>query len=121
MQNNKLQDLQDLQQLPRLKVLNISQNELSTLAGIEASRELNTLICSKNKLVSLQSVQPLADCPLLTTLDIQDNHLNDARVLLATLLEKHSKKCLTLLWPEHCEAPSCFYDALSNGGYDAGG
>ena len=89
MQNNKLDNLEGLQQLPGLKVLNVSQNHLTSLAGIEACTELNTLICSSNKLVTLKSVQSLRYSLALTTLDVQDNQLNNAEVLsLATALFK---------------------------------
>lgn len=66
--------------MPKLQVLIISSNHLTDLEGIEACPELNTLVCSGNKLATLASVRHLRQCPYLNTLDLQSNLLEDPEV-----------------------------------------
>lgn len=70
-----------LKQLPFLKTLNISNNELQTLNGIQECPELNTLLCAGNKLDDIQSISAVGGLPELETLDLQDNKIEDVEVV----------------------------------------
>ena len=89
-QGNRIHDLAALNQLPQLKTLNVSNNDVSSIDGIEACRELSTLVCSDNKLVDHKSIAALRLLEKLSTLDIQDNQLEDVEVGILALQGCHA-------------------------------
>lgn len=94
MQQNRIRVLPDLSHLPALNTLNISNNELTHLGGLDGCA-LETLVCSHNLLATLESVEHLAAVPTLQTIDLQNNQLDDPRVL--DVFEKvPGLKCLYL-------------------------
>ena len=59
-----------------LTTLDLEQNALSSLEGVDRLPRLRTLNVAKNHLSGIDSLLPLADCPSLTSLDISGNDLD---------------------------------------------
>lgn len=59
-----------------LTTLDLEQNALSSLDGVQHLPRLRTLNVSKNHLAGLDALLPLADCPSLTSLDVSSNELD---------------------------------------------
>jgi hypothetical protein len=93
-QQNRIRTLCSLAQLPLLNTLNISNNDLTEISGL-ASCQLETLICTHNKLAKLESVQHLSDVTTLQTLDLQNNAIDDP-AMLDVLRRMPSIKCVYL-------------------------
>ena len=84
-QGNQIETLEGIEVLSQLQVLNISHNQLKALQGISLLPRLNTLICASNKLQGSKALQGLDACVEITTLDIQDNKLDDQEVKILPL------------------------------------
>ena len=67
--------------MPQLDSLNVSSNMLTSLEGLDACPNLSTLLATRNKLETIQALAPLANCPGLLTLDLQDNNLKDPAII----------------------------------------
>ncbi len=67
--------------MENLDTLNISNNQIAKLEGLSCCKSLRTLIATHNRLITLESVQHLADCTSLQTLDLQNNELADPAIL----------------------------------------
>lgn len=80
-QNNCIWRISGLESLQHLDTLNISSNQLTKLENLSCCPELKTLLATHNRLESLESVQHLAQCTTLQTLDLQENHLKDPAVV----------------------------------------
>lgn len=93
-QQNRLRDIPDLDCLPILNTLNISNNEVVTLSGLDKCK-LETLLCAHNQLSSLDSVAHLAHVKTLQTIDIQNNKIDNPKVL-DVFTQIPSLKCLYL-------------------------
>lgn len=72
--------MDDLSRLPQLNTLNISYNEIHVLEGLSGC-PLETLICTHNYLQDSRSVENLALCTQLQTVDLQNNKIDDVGVL----------------------------------------
>ncbi|KAK9811648.1 hypothetical protein WJX72_007649 [[Myrmecia] bisecta] len=80
-QQNILSDLEGLENAQNLNTLNVSNNNLTKLDNLSCCPDLETLLCAHNRLASYDSVSHLADCKSLTTLDLQDNKLDDPDIM----------------------------------------
>lgn len=85
LQNNVLSDLRGLDRLPSLEALNVSNNQLEDLSALKDCETLQTLLCSHNNLTSFESLAFLQTCPALSTVDLQDNDLDDTKVSSAIM------------------------------------
>ena len=85
MQQNSLGSLAGLANAPALATLNVSNNALSSLGGLEACPHLESLLAAGNSFGSLEVLRPLLSCVKLSTLDLQDNELQDPEGLVAFL------------------------------------
>lgn len=92
LQENALHDLNGLERVPGLEVLNVSNNQLIDLSGIAPCKSLQTLICTNNQLNSYESVDHLCHCQELSTLDLQDNNIEDAQVSIASSIRAFPSK-----------------------------
>ena len=70
-----------LAHLVNLVTLDLSQNRLSVLSGLEGLVKLNTLNVAKNNLASVAGIEHLALCPSVTNIDLSGNQLADPAVL----------------------------------------
>jgi hypothetical protein len=93
-QQNRLRDIPDLGCLPILNMLNINNNEVVALSGLDKCK-LETLLCAHNQLSSLDSVAHLAHVTTLQTIDLQNNKIDDPQVL-DVFKQIPSLKCLYL-------------------------
>jgi len=76
-QNNDLAEVSGLEEISALDTLNISNNRIACLSNLACCPLLRTLICTSNKLDSVESIQHLAECKGLQTLDLQNNDIAD--------------------------------------------
>lgn len=60
-----------------MDTLNISNNRISKLSNLSCCPNLRTLICTNNKLDSVDSIEHLAELTGLQTLDLQNNDISD--------------------------------------------
>jgi dynein assembly factor 1, axonemal len=75
-QQNLLTKIENIQSLVSLRILDISQNRLTKLENIGCLPCLETLNASKNALADAESIQELAQCSMLMTLDLSNNALD---------------------------------------------
>lgn len=94
LQQNRIRKIDDLARLPNLNTINISYNEIRSIDGI-SSCSLETLICTNNYLEDAASVEHLALCTNLQTIDLQNNKIHDVKVL-DVFAEIPHLKCLYL-------------------------
>jgi dynein assembly factor 1 len=81
LQQNAIEKIEGLQNLHHLHSLNLSNNRIRKIEGLEGCPDLDTLDISNNRLISLEDVQALSQLKKLTVLDIQNNYINDERVI----------------------------------------
>lgn len=80
-QQNCLNRISNLEGCENLDTLNISTNQVSKLENLSCCKQLKTIIATNNQLETLESVQHLAECPGICTLDLQNNMLSDPAIL----------------------------------------
>ncbi|KAL5007909.1 hypothetical protein ScPMuIL_016715 [Solemya velum] len=81
--NNALSAIHGLDNCSNIRWLNLSNNKISRLGGVGSLRRLHTLNLVSNQLISTQGI---GDVPTLQTLDISHNHVQQ--------LEDMDKLCL---------------------------
>ena len=79
-----LYNLDGLDRVPNLDTLNVSNNKLKTLPQLSGCPKLHTLLASDNEIGSVEAVRNLLDNKQLTTLDLQNNKLEDPEVRFTT-------------------------------------
>ncbi|PNH10461.1 Leucine-rich repeat-containing protein ODA7 [Tetrabaena socialis] len=80
-QQNCIWKISNLEALENLDTINISNNQLTSLEGLACCKALRTLIATHNHLATLESVQALAGCQALQTVDLQSNELTDPGIV----------------------------------------
>lgn len=81
LQENSMTKIEGLSQMKDLVNLNLSQNSLTTIENLGGLEKLQTLQVPKNRLKTLDSVSGLLECPSLAVVDLQNNELEDERVI----------------------------------------
>lgn len=94
-QQNSVCHISGLERLEALDTLNISHNHISKLENLACCPMLRTLICTHNKLESIESVAHVSECTALYTLDLQNNNIKDPAIL-DVLKPLANLKCLYL-------------------------
>lgn len=81
LQENSMTKIEGLNNMKDLVNLNLSQNSLTTIENLDGLEKLQTLQVPKNCLKTLDSVRGLLDCPSLAVVDLQNNELEDEKVI----------------------------------------
>lgn len=89
--------------MPNLLTLDLSQNELTTLAGISRVDRLQTLNLAGNK--ALESIREIALMPSLETLNLFESGLKDIKDMVALLLFSKLKYLNASATPLEAETP----------------
>ena len=76
--------------------MDVSHNQLTSLAGLEGCAGLATLLCSDNALASADALLPLATCTSLQSIDLRRNKLCDFEGVLRVLTSLPHLRCLYL-------------------------
>lgn len=97
LQNNALTTIEGLDaKAPQLHSLNVSRNQLESLAGLDRAAHLASLAAADNRLDTVEALAPLASCTALQSLDLQGNGLKDLESVLETLSALPGLRCLYL-------------------------
>jgi dynein assembly factor 1 len=78
-----------------LHSLNVSQNQLDSLAGLDLA-ELSTFSCAENRLTTIESISALSNMTQLQNLDLQNNEVADFDGVLNLLSTLPELRCLYL-------------------------
>ena len=82
LQENLIERIENLSHMTELVTLNLNKNLLSNLHGLESlSPTLQTLMVGNNHLVSSEGCAALRTCKNVSTLDIQENRIEDPEIL----------------------------------------
>eukprot|EP00747_Dinoflagellata_sp_TGD_P164201 gnl/TRDRNA2_/TRDRNA2_183793_c0_seq1.p1 gnl/TRDRNA2_/TRDRNA2_183793_c0~~gnl/TRDRNA2_/TRDRNA2_183793_c0_seq1.p1 ORF type:complete len:576 (+),score=164.24 gnl/TRDRNA2_/TRDRNA2_183793_c0_seq1:119-1846(+) len=83
LQDNCIRKIEGLEGCPHLWSLNLSNNFVERIEGLSQLRGLNTLVISKNKIGhgGVEDVEHLVQCKSLSSVDMQDNRIEDPDVL----------------------------------------
>ena len=79
LKNNDLRDIAGIETLPSLRTINLSSNDLKHVRGLAHCKALEEADLSTNDLTDLPSVLALATCPRLRTLNLQDNDFSKSQ------------------------------------------
>jgi dynein assembly factor 1, axonemal len=80
-----------------LDTLNVSRNKVDTLHGVQHLLSLTNLQAAHNQLRTVASLAALAQCPLLSSVDVTDNDLDgDPEELLALFARMPALRALYL-------------------------
>ncbi|XRB04221.1 dynein axonemal assembly factor 1 [Pycnococcus provasolii] len=86
LQQNAFTDMDGCEGLEQLTTLNLTSNQICEVDGIAGNcPQLETLQLAKNKLTTLKSIEHLAECASLNTLDLSDNQLENGEEVIALL------------------------------------
>jgi len=75
--------MEGMDNLTRLSNLNLSDNLIDTIEGINNLEFLDVLYLARNRIGrnGLDDLRGLLDCPSLTTVDLQNNKISDPECL----------------------------------------
>jgi hypothetical protein len=78
---NVIERIENLEHMVELNTLNLSKNCIRRLEGLAQCTKLQTLLVAHNHLTTVEDVEHLRALPSLTTLDLQENRLEDPAVV----------------------------------------
>mmetsp|Transcript_39769 Transcript_39769/g.63202 ORF Transcript_39769/g.63202 Transcript_39769/m.63202 type:complete len:568 (+) Transcript_39769:80-1783(+) len=83
LQENCIKRISGLETLTQLWSLNLSNNFIEKIEGLSACTRLNTLTIARNKIGfgGVEDLEHLVDCASISTIDLQDNRIEDPDVL----------------------------------------
>ena len=95
---NCIQRIEGLQNQRFLANLNLSDNMIATVEGLENLERLDMLYLARNRIGrnGLDDLRGLLDCPSVTTLDLQNNKIDDPLILDEILVNMPNLKVLYL-------------------------
>ena len=95
---NCIQRIEGLQNQRLLANLNLSDNMIATVEGLENLENLDMLYLAPNRIGrnGLDDLRGLLDCPSITTLDLQNNKIDDPAILDEILVNMPNLKVLYL-------------------------
>ena len=95
---NCIQRIEGLQNQRLLANLNLSDNMIATVEGLENLENLDMLYLARNRIGrnGLDDLRGLLDCPSITTLDLQNNKIDDPLILDEILVNMPNLKVLYL-------------------------
>ena len=95
---NCIQKIEGLDNLVELANLNLSDNMISKVEGLAGCERLDMLYLARNRIGrnGLDDLRGLLECPTITTLDLQNNKIEDPEVLEEIFMQMPNLKVLYL-------------------------
>jgi Leucine-rich repeat (LRR) protein len=112
LQHNKITQVPSLVANPHLYTLDLSSNLVSSVSNLSHRLSLHMLLLSNHRLATAELLQDLSNCPLLETLEINSNMMNERNMLallcyialdeVASDAQQSSRSQSDSLSQEHC-------------------
>lgn len=98
MHENVISKIENLDNLAELRVLNLSDNMITTVEGLAGCEKLDSLMLARNRIGKngLDDLRGLLECPAIVSLDIQNNNIQDEAILPEILQKLPNLKVLYL-------------------------
>lgn len=82
LQENCIKKIEHISNLRNLKILNLSDNCIERIEGLEGLN-IDTIYLARNRIGrgGFEDIKGLLDCPSISCLDLQHNHIEDDKVL----------------------------------------
>lgn len=91
--SNSILSMSGLEELRHLENLNLSCNKIAQIHGLrQMAKTLKVLNLSHNRIVSLQSMQEIADVAVLQVLDLTDNYIGELQNVKCLQNFRHLKE-----------------------------
>eukprot|EP00163_Fabomonas_tropica_P025019 TRINITY_DN4309_c0_g1_i2.p1 TRINITY_DN4309_c0_g1~~TRINITY_DN4309_c0_g1_i2.p1 ORF type:complete len:450 (-),score=69.29 TRINITY_DN4309_c0_g1_i2:8-1357(-) len=74
---NRLESVENIETCTQLIELNVSDNTVASFKGLDQLKALQVLEAAHNKITYIESLEPLRDIPLLKTLNLSVNAIQD--------------------------------------------
>ncbi|GAA53103.1 leucine-rich repeat-containing protein 50, partial [Clonorchis sinensis] len=78
---NLLRKIENLDHMQYLDTLDVSNNMISKIENLDMLPNFTRLIIAHNKLTTLEDLLHVINCPQLSVLDLQHNHIKDPKVV----------------------------------------
>lgn len=97
--SNCIERMEGLGTLKELQTLNLSNNCLVKVEGLEGLTKLETLNLSRNKICSLDALSGVREAPLISSLDVSFNNIEDTECVPETV--RSFAPAITVLYFHH--------------------
>ena len=72
-----IKEISGLSNLHNLSTLNLAHNSITRVSGLESCLNLTQIDLSWNHIIDIKECEMLQDLPLLTCLDLRNNHIEN--------------------------------------------
>lgn len=99
LQENLIDKIEGLENMPILYQLNLSDNCLTKIENLGANTSLDTLYLKRNRIGrnGLDDLRGLLECPTLTTVDLQNNQIDDENCIDEIFMKMPNLKVLYMM------------------------